>query len=481
MALNFKEIPDWTSFENQGANIATADLNKDGAPELIVLRVDHPTPGPNLGFYRVGRKLDAAGNVTGGWGPWVQIPDWGSNENQGAGIAVADFGGAGLGLVVFQVRHVVPGPNQGMFRVGRKLDSQGNVTGGWTDWQAVPGWISWRDQGAAITVADLNGDGRPELVVFHIDDFHTDHPRRPNKAFYRVGMSLTPDAQVGNWTDWFEVDWFSWFNQGAGVAVADLDGNGRPELIVFQIDDPPQENVGFFRVGWNLDAQGRVDDGWGPWVRFDGWGSFEDQGGGLALASFGGARPKAVVFHVDDRPGVNAGLFAVTDLTLDIDTAATNGIWRLLPYFSEVLPVHAALLNTGKVLFFAGSGNSAFRFSSPDFGNVSKEIYTSVVWDPTKNVFDDKTFDHPPTLQRTDGSVIDFFCCGHTILADGRILVAGGTQEYDKIIVNGNMQDAPHGFAGTRDVVIFDATTELWSAGTTDDPRPLVSDRGSVE
>src|SRR5437870_292178 len=124
MALIFNQVPEWTSFENQGANVEVADLDKDGVPELIVLRVDHPALGPNLGFYRVGQRMDAAGNITGGWGPWIQIPNWASNENQGAGIAIADFGAAGLGLVVLQVQHVVPGPNKGLFRIGRKLDAQ---------------------------------------------------------------------------------------------------------------------------------------------------------------------------------------------------------------------------------------------------------------------------------------------------------------------------------------------------------------------
>jgi hypothetical protein len=160
---------------------------------------------------------------------------------------------------------------------------------------------------------------------------------------------------------------------------------------------------------------------------------------------------------------LNAGLYAVTDLTLDMDTAATKGVWRLLPYFSEVLPVHAALLHTGKVLFFAASGNNAFRFFSNLFGSEANKIYTSVVWDPTKNVLDNGTFDHPPTLRRANGAVIDFFCCGHTFLADGRILVAGGTEDYDKVIVNNQMQDAGHGFKGTREAIVFDPVPERWT------------------
>ena len=52
MALKFAQVPDWMSFENAGANIAVADLDSDGVPELLVLRVDHPTAGMNAGFYR---------------------------------------------------------------------------------------------------------------------------------------------------------------------------------------------------------------------------------------------------------------------------------------------------------------------------------------------------------------------------------------------------------------------------------------------
>jgi hypothetical protein len=51
MALTFEEVPEWTSWENQGAGIAVADLGGDGFLDLIVLRVDHRTPGPNQGFY----------------------------------------------------------------------------------------------------------------------------------------------------------------------------------------------------------------------------------------------------------------------------------------------------------------------------------------------------------------------------------------------------------------------------------------------
>jgi hypothetical protein len=153
-------------------------------------------------------------------------------------------------------------------------------------------------------------------------------------------------------------------------------------------------------------------------VRLDGWGAAEDQGGGCPWRRWGGARPQVVVFHVNNPPQLNQGLFAVTDLTLDIDTAQQKGVWRLLPYDSKVLPVHAALLHTGKVLFFAGSGNNAFRFQPPFLGNDAQQIFTSVVWDPTSNVLNKNAFTAPASLRQSDGSAVDFFCCGHAFLSD---------------------------------------------------------------
>jgi hypothetical protein len=457
-------VPDWASFENQGGGIAIADLDGDGKPELLVLRVDSPTPGPNRGFYRVGKGLDANGQVTAGWGPWSEVPRWGSAVDQGTAIAVSDLDGDGKPeLIVMHIVHRVPGPNQGQYRVGKTLDRNGQVTGGWGPWIDIPNWTSLGNQGAGIAIGDLDGDGKPEIIVFQIEDFHSLNPARPNKGTYRVGKALDASGVVtGGWGDWFQVDWFSWFNQGAGLALRDLDGNGRPELIVFQIDDPPGENGGFYRIAWNLDATGFPRDGWGPWQQVPAWGSWEDQGAGFALADLGGGlHPKAVIFHIDNPPGLNAGQFRLDDLQVDLDTAASIGVWRLMPYFSQVLPVHAALLHTGRVLFFAGSGNNAFRFNSPDFGNEAKQIYTSVVWDYAAN-----SFAHPPTLHRNDAknSVIDFFCCGHCALADGRILVGGGTIKYDMDIVNGAQVPDAKGFFGSIDSVIFDPEAEKWAS-----------------
>jgi hypothetical protein len=164
MASGFITIPDWFSFENQGAGVALADLAGGGARDLIVLMIDNP-PGQNRGLYRVGKNLAADGTATGGWTPWMEIPDWFSFENQGVDVAVADLDGDGRPeLIVFMIDNP-QGRNQGYYRVGRKLDANGAVTGGWGDWTPIPDWFSFENQDGGVDVADLDGDGRPELIV----------------------------------------------------------------------------------------------------------------------------------------------------------------------------------------------------------------------------------------------------------------------------------------------------------------------------
>jgi hypothetical protein len=270
MAGDFVAVPDWFAWENQDCGLAVADIDGDGRPDVVVLMVDNPV-GQNSGLYRVGRSLAADGTIE-SWGPWIAVPDWWGWENQGAGIAVADLDGTGRqDLVVFVVDNPAE-QNQGYYRIGRGVAPDGTVTGGWTPWIAVPDWYGWENQGADIAVAQIGG--QTTLVVLTVDN-----PGGQNTGQFRLGAGLRSDGTVMSWTPWVSVpDWWGWENQGAGVAVTDLDGDGRPELIVFTIDNPAGENAGKYTIGWGIEPSGHAVDGWGLWSTVPGWGFWENQG-----------------------------------------------------------------------------------------------------------------------------------------------------------------------------------------------------------
>ncbi len=175
--------------------------------------------------------------------------------------------------------------------------------------RAVPGWFGWEDQGADIAVADINGNGRPDLVVFHVNN-----PSGDNLGYYRIGWNLDQAGNVaGGWTDVKPVPgWFGWEDQGAGIAVADINGNGRPDLVVFHLDNPGGDNHGYYRIGWNLNLAGDVTGGWGPITAVPGWFGWESQGAGIALTDLNGnGHQDLLVFHVDNPGGENHGYYRV--------------------------------------------------------------------------------------------------------------------------------------------------------------------------
>jgi len=89
-------------------------------------------------------------------------------------------------------------------------------------------------------------------------------------------------------------------------------------------------------------------------------------------------------------------------------TAQLSGSWSSGPTTLSH-PVHIALLRTGKVLYVAGSGYHKGSADGP---------YKAGIWDPVTNSQTQLILDE------------DLFCCGQTLLANGNVLLAGGTLDY---------------------------------------------------
>jgi len=85
-----------------------------------------------------------------------------------------------------------------------------------------------------------------------------------------------------------------------------------------------------------------------------------------------------------------------------------QGQWQTLPYLMPINPVHLALMRNGKVLIVAGTGNL------PTEPNLR-----AAVWDPQADTI------------ITQSVAWDMFCNGMVVLPDGRVLVNGGTLQYD--------------------------------------------------
>jgi hypothetical protein len=105
---------------------------------------------------------------------------------------------------------------------------------------------------------------------------------------------------------------------------------------------------------------------------------------------------------------------------------SSDGEWELLGYDSGAFAVHGALMRTGKVLLFSGGAETQLPLESR-------------VWDPVTGTLSSQTFQD------------DLFCADQVVLADGRVLVLGGSN-----------YNGPHG-RGIDATYTFDPLSESWS------------------
>ncbi len=91
--------------------------------------------------------------------------------------------------------------------------------------------------------------------------------------------------------------------------------------------------------------------------------------------------------------------------SVDVWLANPAGQWRELETALDLVPVHAALLTNGKILFFS--------WDEDDYKDVERG--KSQLWDPDS--------EQPAPLLELNRNL---FCAGHCLLPDGRLMVAGG-------------------------------------------------------
>lgn len=89
---------------------------------------------------------------------------------------------------------------------------------------------------------------------------------------------------------------------------------------------------------------------------------------------------------------------------------AVSGRWTVREGIDHARSVHAVLLQNGKLLIMAGSGNDRMEFE--------KKSFKSYIYDPVANTW--KEIETPK----------DVFCSGHVQLANGNVLILGGTSAY---------------------------------------------------
>jgi hypothetical protein len=285
-----------TNYHNQGGDISKHSNTAYGW-------IDNPQ-GENVINYLFG-TVGASPKLVAAPGKWVGY------QSQGLGIAITPEVNNinGLDLIVAWIDNPQH-HNYANYYVGFDLDNNGNALGGWSDLKPIaPGkWIGYESQGAGLAVTNLDNDPRPELVFSWIDN-----PQHHNKAYYYVGYNMDENGNVlGGWSDLKEIDpgkWIGYESEAAGITIADLSNNGRPDLVFYHVDNPQDHNYAYYRIGYDLDSNGNILGGWTRTAQIGGSVGYHTDGGGIATNPFSDSNGlyDLTIFTIDNPQYDNYG------------------------------------------------------------------------------------------------------------------------------------------------------------------------------
>jgi hypothetical protein len=141
----------------------------------------------------------------------------------------------------------------------------------------VPG-VGWEGQGAGVAYADLNNNGKQDMVLMAYDN-----PSGGNTFRYKVGWDINMNnGQASSWTDNIHIAGVGWEGQGAGIAIGDINNNGKKDMILMTYDNPAGANTFRYKIGWDIKLNGKAQS-WSN-TFFEAGPSDEGSGAGIYLA-----------------------------------------------------------------------------------------------------------------------------------------------------------------------------------------------------
>ena len=194
----FQTVVTYGSGDGLPLSIAVADVNGDHKPDVVVANLASDTVGVLLGN---------------GDGTFQTVVNYGSGGGCPFSVAVGDVNGDGkLDLVVpdgcGSAVGVLLGNGDGTFQTAANYGSGGTFP-------------------TSVVVADVNGDGKPDLLVANCD-------AGQSNSCIDQSVDGSVGVLLGNGDGTFQaaVGYDSGSSGAWSVAVADVNGDGKPDLVV---------------------------------------------------------------------------------------------------------------------------------------------------------------------------------------------------------------------------------------------------------
>ncbi|MFH0761038.1 MAG: VCBS repeat-containing protein [Bacteroidota bacterium] len=243
---------------------------------------------------------------------------WSGETEFGGGAALANIdkdAGQHYDAVLMGIQDLV-GHDRFYYKVAWNLDGTGKASG-WSEIIYGPACGEVQAGGGA-DIGDIDGNGVPDLLLMNVDN-----PEGANSFRYHIGWNLGTDGTAASWSPMLQGPALGWDNSGGGAALGDIDKNGRPDLVFMGIDNPSGNNKYWYIVGRNLDKTGKAAS-WSPMIPAPVDLYYNSAGGGAAMADINdNGKPDLVLMNLDSRIGGNE-FWCLVGWDIDINGTAVS-------------------------------------------------------------------------------------------------------------------------------------------------------------
>lgn len=298
-----------------GGGATVSDLNGNNVPELILMGINNLYLD-NQFYYDVYWDVDNNGNPgTQKSRVYVPIEFHLGRETGGGGIAIADINENGVPDMLLMSVANKQGMNGFRYYIGWDINSSTGIPSTW-DFHGciVPGFdIGNETDGGGAGLYDIDDNGKLDLVLMVVT-----RNSGSNNFRYVIGWNIDPNNHGYPTTGPSGDAWsplvhgpgnLGHDSQGGGLAISDLDKNGRPEFLFLDVDNPSGANGLRYEIAWNIDINGMPTIG-GDCTQAPCWTlihtspkvGYENYGGGCALYDFDGDGKDELFITVLDEP-----------------------------------------------------------------------------------------------------------------------------------------------------------------------------------
>lgn len=109
------------------------------------------------------------------------------------------------------------------------------------------------NEGGGVAIGDINGNGKPDMILMGIDA-----PRGINYFWYKVLFDIDENGYPLRESGVFTIQANGWDNAGGGIAISDLNKNGKPDIILLCADRPDNDTPAYlwYKVAYDLNSDG---------------------------------------------------------------------------------------------------------------------------------------------------------------------------------------------------------------------------------